>query len=402
MDLEHKNILLIISGGIAAYKSLELIRLLKKSGARIRCILTQGGSQFITPLSVSSLSGEKCYTDLWSLTDEAEMGHIRLAREADFVVIAPASADIIAKIAHGMANDLATTTLLASNSPVMLAPAMNPHMWSNAATRENVATLKKRGFQILSPNNGEMACGETGEGRMIEAAEILQSISDFFSKNKPLAGKKAIVTSGPTYEPIDPVRFIGNRSSGKQGHAIAIALRDAGASVTLVSGPTALPQPESMSVIQVETANQMNKAVQNALPADIAVCAAAVADYGVNAHSSKQKKKDGPLKIDMTENPDILANICNHRQRPEIVIGFAAETDHLIENAKQKLFKKGCDVIIANQVGHADKPVFGEDSTSVYWITKTEEETYNNFSKQEVASILLQKILKTLSKDTPS
>ena len=402
MDLEHKNILLIISGGIAAYKSLELIRLLKKSGARIRCILTQGGSQFITPLSVSSLSGEKCYTDLWSLTDEAEMGHIRLAREADLVVIAPASADIIAKIAHGMANDLATTTLLASNSPVMLAPAMNPHMWSNAATRENVATLKKRGFQILSPNSGEMACGETGEGRMIEAAEILQSISDFFSKNKPLAGKKAIVTSGPTYEPIDPVRFIGNRSSGKQGNAIAIALRDAGASVTLVSGPTALPQPESMTFIQVETANQMNEAVQNALPADIAVCAAAVADYGVNAHFSKQKKKDGPLKIDMTENPDILANICNHRQRPEIVIGFAAETDHLIENAKQKLFKKGCDVIIANQVGNADKPVFGEDSTSVYWITKTEEETYNNFSKQEVASILLQKILKTLSKDTPS
>ena len=388
---------MIISGAIAAYKSLELIRLLKNKGASVRCILTKGGSQFVTPLSVASLSGEKCYTDLWSLTDEAEMGHIRLGRKADLIVIAPASADIIAKIAHGMADDLATTTLLAADKPVMIAPAMNPCMWSNQATQYNINILKQRGIRILSPNSGDMACGETGEGRMQEAAELLSAIDDYFFADKPLKGRHALVTSGPTYEPIDPVRFIGNRSSGKQGHAIAEALQEAGADVTLITGPTALPDPLNVKTIHVETAIQMHDAAQVSLPADIAVCAAAVADYGVKAHTSKQKKKDGPLKIDLTENPDILHCLSTHMNRPAIVVGFAAETDNVIENARLKLAKKGCDMIVANAVGDADHPVFGEDATSVTWITNDGKYSDKALSKREVASILVQKILEKLT-----
>ena len=402
MLLEKKRILLIISGGIAAYKSLELIRLIKKAGGEVRCILTQGGSQFVTPLSVSSLSGETCYMDLWSLTDESEMGHIRLSREADLVIVAPASADIMAKMANGLANDLATTALLATDKPVMIAPAMNPAMWDNPATKANVKTLIDRGIIVLHPSSGDMACGETGEGRMIEASEIFTSILNFFQDERPLSSKHAIVTSGPTYESIDPVRFIGNRSSGKQGHAIACALRDAGANVTLITGPTALPDPINVNIVKVESAKEMMTAVETALPANLIVCAAAVADYGVITHSKKQKKSDGPLKINFIENPDILEIVSNHKKRPNLVIGFAAETEKLIENARTKLIKKGCDAIIANTVGTAESPVFGEDKTSIYWITQTEEKSYAHLQKKEVATILTNKIINILNKKNES
>ncbi len=415
MSLDNKRILLIISGGIAAYKSLELIRLIKKSGGAIKCILTNGGAQFVTPLSISALSNEKCYTDLWSIDDEMDMGHIQLSRWADMVVVAPASADIMAKMAHGMANDLATTCLLASNKPIMVAPAMNPMMWDNAATQENIATLTKRDIHVINPNCGDMACGETGQGRMVEASEILKEIARHCEKatadeaiqnvdNGPglprslhslamtgnLNGKHAIVTSGPTHEPIDPVRYIGNRSSGKQGHAIACALRDAGATVTLISGPTALSDPDGMTVTHVETAQQMMDAVETALPVDIAVCAAAVADYGVQAYDTKQKKSDGVLDIKLTDNPDILKTLSTHSNRPEIVIGFAAETDDVVKNAKEKILRKGCDIIIANEVGTGK--VFAQDTTSAHWISKTETNAYPDITKAELATIIVQNI----------
>lgn len=392
MNLDNKRILLIISGGIAAYKSLELIRLIKKSGGNVRCILTKGGAEFVTPLSVSSLSGEKCYTDLFDLDDESEMGHIRLSREADLVVVCPASADLIGKMANGLCNDLASTALIATDKPVMITPAMNPYMWNNPALQANIETLKSRDITIIAPEDGEMACGETGKGRLPEPEALLKHITDFFLTEKPLNGKTAIVTSGPTFEPIDPVRFIGNRSSGKQGHAIACALRDAGANVTFVTGPTALPHPQGVTVIEVETANQMMEAVENSLPADIAICAAAVADYGVKASAQKQKKaanKDG-LDIQFTENPDILQTISNHKNRPTYVIGFAAETENLIKNAQSKLNRKRCDAIIANEVG--DDKVFGSDMTSIHWITKTDNESHKNLSKTDVADMIVKKI----------
>lgn len=393
MTLKNKRILLIISGGIAAYKSLELIRLIKKDGGQVRCILTQGGSQFVTPLSISALSGEKCYTDLWNLTDEAEMGHIRLSREADIVVVAPASADIMAKMAHGMANDLATTTLLATNKPVMVAPAMNPEMWANPATQDNLQTLTNRNIHIIHPADGSMACGETGTGRMVEANDIYTHISNFFNNDKLLSGKSAIVTAGPTFEPIDPVRYIGNRSSGKQGYAIAQSLVDNGADVTLISGPTSLLVPQGMTVIQVETALEMMAAVETALPADIAICAAAVADYGVKMHQQKQKKSGGKLDIQLTDNPDILQAISTHKNRPDYVVGFAAETENVIENAKAKLLKKQCDAIVANQVGATENPVFGADHTSVHWVTKTGEESHNSLLKSDVADMITKKLI---------
>jgi phosphopantothenoylcysteine decarboxylase/phosphopantothenate--cysteine ligase len=392
MTLNDKRILLIISGGIAAYKSLELIRLIKKSGGAVRCILTKGGAEFITPLSVSALSGEKCYTDLFDLTDESEMGHIRLSREADLVLVCPASADIIGKMANGLCNDLASTALMATDKPVMVAPAMNPYMWDNPALQANIATLKSRDIHIIDPEHGDMACGETGQGRLAEAETIFKHITDFFLTDKPLSGMRAIVTSGPTFEPIDPVRFIGNRSSGKQGHAIACALRDAGADVIYITGSTALPHPHGVRVIEIETAMQMMAAVENALPADIAVCAAAVADYGVKASLQKQKKaanKNG-LDIQFTENPDILKTISNHKNRPGYVIGFAAETENLIQNATHKLKTKNCDAIIANQVG-TDK-IFGSDTTSVHWITKDENESYKDLFKTDIADMIVKKL----------
>ena len=394
--LNNKNILLIISGGIAAYKSLDLIRLIKKSGGHVRCILTEGGSQFVTPLSVSALSGEKCYIDLFNLTDEAEMGHIRLSREADIILVAPASADIIAKMAHGLCNDLATTCLLAADKPVIIAPAMNHMMWAHPATRENIETLQSRGVQILEPAIGDMACGETGQGRMQEPEDIVTALTAYFeADHKPLSGKTAIVTSGPTYEPIDPVRFLGNRSSGKQGHAIACALRDAGAAVTLVSGPTSLPDPTGMTIIHVETAQEMLEATQNTLPADIAVCAAAVADYRVVPLPHKHKKSDGSLPLTLSENPDILKTLSTHQNRPAYVVGFAAETDNLITNAKQKILSKGCDAIVANEV--SDGKVFGRDMTSIHIITKTSELSYNDLSKSDAARMITNHIIDNIT-----
>ncbi|HEY8190775.1 MAG TPA: bifunctional phosphopantothenoylcysteine decarboxylase/phosphopantothenate--cysteine ligase CoaBC, partial [Alphaproteobacteria bacterium] len=326
--LNDKKILLIISGGIAAYKSLELIRLIRKAGGTVRCILTEGGQKFITPLSVASLSGEQCYTDLWSLKDETEMGHIRLSREADLIVAAPAGADFVARITHGHANDLASTVVLATDKPVLIAPAMNVRMWENAATQDNIRLLERRGIKRVGPNDGDMACGEFGPGRMSEPEDILSAITDFFARRKSLAGFSALVTSGPTYEPLDPVRFIGNRSSGKQGHAIAAALAAWGADVTLVAGPVNLPDPSGVKIIHVETAQQMLDACNNALPANIAVCAAAVCDWSAATPQDQKIKKRGgsaPPDIKLKENPDILAVLSRPGpNRPKLVIGFAA------------------------------------------------------------------------------
>lgn len=394
--LEHKRILLIISGGIAAYKGLELIRLLKKDGASVRCILTDGGAQFVTPLSVASLSGEQVYTDLWSLKDETEMGHIRLSREADLVVVAPASADIMAKMAHGMANDLATTTLLATDKPVMVAPAMNQMMWANEATQDNVETLKKRGIMIVGPASGEMACGETGEGRLIEPEEIFSAITDFFFKDKPLAGLTALVTSGPTHEPIDPIRFIGNRSSGKQGIAIARQLRDLGANVTLVTGPTHETIPNGVGVTRIQTAADMAAACKKVGRTDISVYAAAVADWTPVAPSDTKLKKDrssAPPTLDLKQTEDILGTLsAPGPARSRLVIGFAAETDDVLTNAKAKLAKKGCDWLVANPVNSAN-PVFGSDDNQVYFLTSTATEEWPKLSKDDVARKLGEKIV---------
>jgi phosphopantothenoylcysteine decarboxylase/phosphopantothenate--cysteine ligase len=419
-SLKNTSILLVITGGIAAYKSLELIRGLRKSGASVRAILTKGGEQFVTPLSVSSLCEHEVYTDLWSLKDESEMGHIRLTREADLIIVAPASADFMAKMAHGMANDLASTTLLATDTdttPIMLAPAMNHKMWDNAATQRNVTTLTAQSVHMIGPETGDMACGEHGMGRMSEPDDILAAIEVRLSKkkalnDKPLAGKTAIVTSGPTFEPIDPVRFIGNRSSGKQGHAIACALRYAGVDVTYITGPTALPAPSGVRTISIETAQEMLEACQNSLPADIAVCAAAVSDWRSDAQQShKMKKRDtqSPPSLSLTENQDILHIIATHKtQRPALVVGFAAETQNLLENAAAKLTSKGCDWIIANDVSEAaGEKVFGADKNHVYLVTSktgnTEETNHDEWpraSKTQIAAQLVQNITKHFQKDT--
>tara|TARA_R110002095_G_scaffold215972_1_gene211638 strand:- start:202 stop:1425 length:1224 start_codon:yes stop_codon:yes gene_type:complete len=396
--LHDKRILLIISGGIAAYKVLDLIRLIRKDGGTVTCILTKGGEQFVTPLSVASLSERKVYTDLWSLTDETEMGHIRLSRENDLIVVAPASADIIAKMAHGLANDLASTTLLAADKPILLAPAMNHKMWDNPATQENIETLTKRGLLMTGPTQGDMACGETGMGRMSEPADILQAIKDFFFE-PPLKGQRALVTSGPTYESIDPVRFLGNRSSGKQGHAIAKALYDAGADVTLISGPSALPDIAGIKTVHVESAQEMLAASLNALPADICICAAAVSDWTPQSPQQHKIKKNGaqePPRLLLKENPDILKTIGHHdTQRPKLVIGFAAETDNLEDNAQKKLNSKGCDWILANHVGKdefGNERAFGSDENQIYLITHTQSETWDHMSKTHIAKRLVDKI----------
>lgn len=394
--LKDKNILLVISGGIAAYKALELIRLLKKSGCNVRCILTTGGQQFITPLSVASLSGDHCYTDLWSLKDEAEMGHIRLSREADLIVVAPASADFMAKMAQGRADDLATTTLLAANKDILVVPAMNHCMWNNPATQDNIALLNKRGILHIGPDEGEMACGEYGPGRMAEPEAILQAVTAYFSANLPLAGYKALVTSGPTYEPLDPVRFIGNRSSGKQGHAIARALAARGADVTLITGPVALPDPSGMTIIHVETAAEMLAASLNALPSDIAVCAAAVSDWSAaTIETQKIKKQNGhlPPQLQLQENPDILATLSKHAQRPKLVIGFAAETENLIQSGQKKRLNKGCDWIIANDVGREE--IFGADENRVVLLFEDATEEWDKMSKNAVAEKIADKITRT-------
>ena len=399
--LDGRRILLIVSGGIAAYKSLDLIRRLRERGVAIRCILTKGGEQFVTPLAVATLTGERVFQDIFSLTDEAEIGHITLGQDCDLVVVAPATAHVLARMAHGLADDLATTTLLATDRPILVAPAMNFRMWDHPATQANLALLAERGIHRIGPNAGPLAEGESGMGRMAEVPEILSAIEDILAPDHPLAGKHAIVTSGPTIEPIDPVRFIANRSSGKQGHAIAAALARLGARVTLVSGPVHLPAPPGCQVVQVETASQMLEACQAALPADIAVCAAAVADWHVvNCAPSKCKKEAGapPPTIQLAANPDILATLSEAGpNRPHLVVGFAAETEQLVPNAVAKRARKGCDWIIANDVS-PNSGTFGGDNNSIHLISAVGTEEWPRLSKSDVAQRLAKRIAAAMAK----
>ena len=398
--LDGKRLLLVISGGIAAYKSLDLIRRLRERGALVRAILTRGGAEFVTPLAVAALSENKVYQDLFSLTDESEMGHIRLTRESDLIVVAPASADLLAKLANGLADDLASTTLLASDKPVLVAPAMNAMMWAHPATQANIATLKARGLRQIGPESGDLACGEVGGGRMAEPMEILAAIEAYLGAAAPLSGRRALVTSGPTIEPLDPVRFIANRSSGKQGHAIAAALARRGAATVLVAGPTAEPDPAGVEVRRIESAEEMLAACRAALPADIAVCAAAVADFRP-AKVAAQKIKKGtaaPPPIELTRNPDILATLsAPGNARPRIVVGFAAETEDLIANAKKKLVAKGCDLILANDVS-ADSGTFGGTENTVHLVAADGVESWPRLSKQEVAERLADTIERRLAR----
>ena len=355
--LSDRRILLVIGGGIAAYKCLDLIRRLRERGARVRCVMTKAAQEFVTPLSVGALSADHVFTDLFDRHDEHDVGHIRLSREADLIVVAPATADLMSKMAHGHADDLASAVLLASDKPILLAPAMNPLMWRNPATRRNRERLAADGIRFAGPNKGEMAeSGETGEGRMSEPLEIVAAVEALLSTaSGPLAGRRIVVTSGPTHEPIDPVRYIANRSSGKQGHAIAAALAKLGAEVQLVSGPVNIPDPAGVSVSHVETARQMLEAVEAALPADAGVFVAAVADWRTEGEAGQKIKKEagkGPPALQMVENPDILATIGHHARRPGLVVGFAAETQSVVENARRKLEKKGADLIVANDVSH--------------------------------------------------
>jgi phosphopantothenoylcysteine decarboxylase / phosphopantothenate---cysteine ligase len=396
MQQDHR-ILLIIAGGIAAYKTLELIRRLRERDYGVRCILTPAGAEFVTPLAVASLSGERVFSDLFSLTDEAEIGHIRLSREADLVVVAPATADLIAKMAHGLADDLASTALLATDKPVLLAPAMNPVMWEHPATRRNIAQVQADGVRLIGPNPGDMACGEIGLGRMAEPDQILNAIEEVLaSAVGPLRGMRALVTSGPTVEAIDPVRFIANRSSGKQGHAIAAALVGAGAEVILVSGPVHEPDPAGATVVRVESARQMLEACEAALPVDIAVCAAAVADWRVaEASRDKIKKRPGeaPPTLVLAENPDILQMLSHAAERPRLVIGFAAETGDLAANARRKLAAKGCDWILVNDVSR-EQGTFGGVYNTVQLIrSDAEVETWPKLAKVEVAARLVARIV---------
>ncbi|MEM8812305.1 MAG: bifunctional phosphopantothenoylcysteine decarboxylase/phosphopantothenate--cysteine ligase CoaBC [Pseudomonadota bacterium] len=400
--LLDKRILLIVGGGIAAYKSLELIRRLREQGALVRVLLTRAGSEFVTKLSFSALTEDKVYSDLFDLTDEAEMGHIQLSRDADLLVVAPATADLIAKMATGRADDLAATTLLATDKPVLVAPAMNVRMWLHQATQRNVRQIMDDGVSIIGPNEGSMACNEYGPGRMAEPPEILDAIANRLSANSSaLAGRHVVVTSGPTHEPIDPVRYIANRSSGKQGHAIAEALRDAGARVTLISGPVALADPSGVPIVKVQTASDMLAAVRNALPADALVMAAAVADWRVadrRAQKTKKTEGSGPEPIVLTENPDILATIGkSETNRPSLVIGFAAETENLIANARSKLDRKGADWIVANDVS-PEGGVFGGDENTVRILRRSGVEVLETMTKRAVAQALVDRIVEALEK----
>ena len=396
MELQGKRVLLIIGGGIAAYKSLELVRRLRDAGASVRAILTAAGAQFITPLSVSALTGDKIYQELFDLTAEAEMGHIALSRSADLVVAAPATADLIAKLAAGLAPDLASTALLATDKPVLLAPAMNVRMWEHAATRRNISSLKKDGIHFVGPNEGEMACGEFGEGRMAEPDEIITAIRNLIGSRQSLNGLRALVTAGPTHEPIDPVRYLANRSSGKQGYAIAAALAGAGAGTVLVSGPVTLAPPHGVELVQVETAVQMRDACEASLPVDFAVCAAAVADWHVESpYTAKLKKPNAPPSLALVENPDILMGLARHpAARPKLVIGFAAETGNLLANATAKRAAKGCDWIVANDVtaDAAGRSVMGSDTNRVHLVTGSGAESWPLLTKSEMALRLTAKI----------
>jgi len=400
VTLSGKRVLLIVAGGIAAYKSLDLIRRLRDRGASVRCVMTEGAKQFVTPLSLASLSGQPVSDDLFSPHDDNGMAHINLSRQADLVVVAPATADLLAKMAHGLADDLASTTLLAADKNVLVAPSMNQFMWVHPATQANLAILKQRGVLQIGPGAGDLACGEVGDGRLAEVMDIVAAIEKFFANPGPLAGKKALVTSGPTYEPIDPVRFIGNRSSGKQGHAIAAALADLGAEVTLVSGPVALPDPAGVRVVKVETAREMEAACRAALPADIAVCAAAVADWrAAEVAPQKLKKRAGaePPALHFVQNPDILAGLgAMGAGRPRLLVGFAAETEKLVEHAQAKLAAKKCDLIVANDVS-AGTGTFGGDANRVWLVEKDQVTEWPPLSKRDVAVRLAQALSERLS-----
>lgn len=397
MALAGKRILLIIGGGIAAYKCLDLIRRLRERGAAVRCVMTQAAQQFVTPLSVGALTADRVFTDLFDREDEHDVGHIRLSREADLLVVAPATADLMAKMATGLANDLASTVLMATDKKVLLAPAMNPKMWEHPATRRNRETLARDGIALVGPNRGEMAeSGEAGAGRMAEPLEIVAAIEELVGGTpKPLAGRKIVVTSGPTHEPIDPVRYIANRSSGKQGHAIAAALARLGADVRLVSGPVSVPEPHGVNTIKVETARQMMAAVEAELPADAGVFVAAVADWRTDGESGQKMKKvpgEGSPSLAMVENPDILATIGHHANRPALVIGFAAETQDVVENAKAKLSRKGADIIVANDVstdsGVNVAGVMGGNRNLVHIVSSDGVEDWPEMGKEEVAERL--------------
>ena len=387
-----RRLLLIVSGGIAAYKALELVRLAAKAGYGVTAVLTKAGAEFVTPLSLQALTGNKVFTELFSLTDESEMGHIELSRAADLVVVAPATANILAKMAAGIADDLATTLLLATDKRVLVAPAMNVRMWEHAATQANMAVLKARGVLVVEPDVGPMACGEFGPGRLAEPPVILAAV-DAALADGPLKGRHAIVTSGPTHEPIDPVRYIANRSSGKQGHAIAAALAALGARVTLVSGPVNIPVPANVDVVNIETAQQMRAAVLAALPADIAVCAAAVADWRVD-EAGQKIKKDGsgqPPALHLVENPDILREISAPGPlRPRLVVGFAAETENLAAHAAAKRVRKGCDWLVANDVGGTG--IMGGEENEILLLTPDGTETWERMSKDMVARALAARI----------
>ena len=399
MSLDAKRVLLIVGGGIAAYKTLELVRLMAKTGLGVTPILTRAGEQFVTPLSLSALAGHRVHQALFSLTDEAEMGHIELSRSADLVVVAPATADLMAKAAQGLCDDLASTALLATDKPVLMAPAMNVRMWLHPATQANLQLLRARGVLMVGPDEGDMACGEFGPGRMAEPEAILRAIQDALGGGvaRPLAGRRALVTAGPTAEPIDPVRVLTNRSSGKQGYAIAGALAELGAAVTLVSGPTALATPAGVDRVDVETADEMLSACQAALPADVAVCVAAVADWRPEEVAAQKLKKNGsgPPALKLVETPDILATLSGTRPgRPRLVVGFAAETGDLEAKARDKLRRKGCDWIVANNVALTD--VVGGDENAVLVIDSQGVDAWPRAAKSAIARRLAQRIAEAL------
>lgn len=405
MTLADKRILLIIGGGIAAYKCLDLIRRLRERGAAVRCVMTRGAQQFITPLAVGSISADHVFTDLFDRQDEHDIGHIRLSREADIIVVAPATADLMAKMANGLADDLASAVLLATDRQVLLAPAMNPRMWAHPATRRNLEKLRGDGIELVGPARGEMAeSGEAGEGRMSEPLEIVAAVESLLDgARKPLAGKRIIVTSGPTHEPIDPVRYIANRSSGKQGHAIAAALARLGADVQLVSGPVSIADPTRVTTTHVETARQMMTAVEALLPADAAIFVAAVADWRTEEASGQKIKKQASgaaPSLQMVENPDILATIGHHPKRPRLVVGFAAETQQVVDNARAKLERKGADLIVANDVSHDSgiNPggVMGGERNLVRIVSRDGVADWPEMSKQEVARRLAETVAQRL------
>ncbi|MEA3024278.1 MAG: phosphopantothenoylcysteine decarboxylase / phosphopantothenate---cysteine ligase [Alphaproteobacteria bacterium] len=405
IGLSGKRILLVIGGGIAAYKSLDLIRRLKERGTAVRVVMTRAAQEFVTPLAAGAIAGERVHTDLFDARTEFDIGHIRLARETDLIVVAPATADLMAKMAGGHADDLASTVLLATDRPVLIAPAMNPRMWAHPATRRNLAQFSADGIAVVGPNAGEMAeRGESGTGRMAEPLEIAAAAEAMLAPARgPLTGKRVLITSGPTHEPIDPVRYIANRSSGKQGHAIARAAAQAGAEVTLVSGPVSVPDPPGVRVVRAESARDMLAAVEAALPADVAIFAAAVADWRV-AQASGQKIKKGAAgtpTLALTENPDILSTVAHLKtKRPALVIGFAAETERVVEHAKQKLKRKGCDWILANDVS-AESGVMGGDLNSIHLVSADGVESWPTQTKDEVAHMLIARIAATIAKAAP-